>query len=83
MLGKYDGLLEKERLLKRIDELSFVLEASGDFMLEAMVRNSANTDIVVAKELIMKGSELGMNEQVFKKALLAKVNELREEVSRL
>jgi len=83
MLGKYEGLLEKERLLKRIDELSFALEASGDPMLEAMVKNSGNTDIAVAKELITKGSELGMNERVFKKALLAKVNELREEVMKL
>lgn len=83
MLGKYEGLLEKERLLKRIDELSFALEASGDPMLEAMVKNSGNTDIAVAKELITKGSELGMNEHVFKKALLAKVNELREEVTKL
>lgn len=83
MFGKYDGLLKKERLLKRIDELSFALNASGDPLLEGIAKASGNTDIVVAKELIIKGSELGMNEQVFKKALLAKVNELREEVSRL
>lgn len=84
MLGKYEGLLEKERLLKRIDELSFALEASGDPMLEAMVKNSGNTDIAVAKEMITKGSsELGMNEQVFKKSLQGKIAELRAEVSKL
>ncbi|GAB6537444.1 hypothetical protein [Bacillus cereus group sp. MYBK81-2] len=83
MFGKYDGLLKKECLLKRIDELSFALNASGDPLLEGIAKASGNTDIVVAKELIIKGSELGMNEQVFKKALLAKINNLREEVSRL
>lgn len=83
MLGKYDGLLEKERLLKRIDELSFALEASGDPMLEAMVKNSGNTDIAVAKEMIKKGSQLGMNEHVFKKTLQEKIAELRGEVEKL
>lgn len=83
MLEKYTKIAEKENLLKRLDALSFSLKASGNPMLEAMVKNSGNTDIAVAKELIAKGSQLGMNEHVLKKALLEKVDELREEVSGL
>lgn len=83
MLGKYTKTAEKENLLKRLDALSFSLKASGDPMLEAMVKNSGNTDIAVAKELIAKGSQLGMNGDVLNKALLAKLDELREEVMKL